>query len=172
MKLPLLFSVCIFSMCSIHAYADIYKRVDADGRITYSNAKSPGATRLEIGPEESAKPTAPTKASQANAPSKRASTPESFPNVDQKTQNARDDKRREILQLELEAEKDALAQAQKAYADGEASPEIYHKKNANGTVSTFRNMPKFDEKMQALRADVESHQKNIELLQKELNALH
>ncbi|MBA3696953.1 MAG: DUF4124 domain-containing protein, partial [Methylotenera sp.] len=103
---------------------------------------------------------------------KRTSTPESFPKVNKQTQNLRDDKRKSILQSELEAEKAAFEEAKKDYAEGESNPEVYQKKNANGSTSTFRNVPKFEEKMKNLQADVDSHQKNIELLQKELDALN
>ncbi|MBA3696727.1 MAG: DUF4124 domain-containing protein, partial [Methylotenera sp.] len=34
-----------------HAYAEIYKRVDEDGRITYSNTKTKGSVRLELDPD-------------------------------------------------------------------------------------------------------------------------
>ncbi len=159
------------------AEADIYKRVDENGRITYSNVKSSGAVRLQISPEENnikndyTKPAAP-KSSANQTQNKSSSTPDSFPRVDKNTQNQRDDKRLQILQTELEAEKQALFQAQQAYAEGEANPEVYRKKNADGSVSTFRNVPKFNAKMDALRADIESHQNNILLLQKEIDALH
>jgi cytochrome c556 len=82
-------------------------------------------------------------------------------------QNQRDDKRKEILQSELASEKSALEQAKKAYAEGESNPEVY--RTAEG--KTFRNVPKFEEKMKTLQADVDNHQKNIQLLQKELDAL-
>jgi peptidoglycan hydrolase CwlO-like protein len=36
---------------------------------------------------------------------------------------------------------------------------------------TLRNVPKFEEKMKNLQAEIDSHQKNIELLQKELDSL-
>jgi len=164
--------VFLFIFSATIAEADIYKRVDETGRITYSNVKTTGAVRLEISPEENnikndnLKPT--TKPTQ----NKQASTPQSFPRVDKQTQNQRDDKRKEILQSELAAEKEALSQAQQAYADGEANPEVYRKKNADGSTSTFRNVPKFNAKMEALRADVESHENNILMLQKEIDALH
>ena len=103
---------------------------------------------------------------------KRTATPEGFPKVDKQTQNQRDTKRQDILQSELEAEKVALENAKKAYAEGESKPEVYQKKNADGSTSTFRNVPKFDEKMKSLQADIDSHQNNIDLLQKELNSLH
>jgi len=71
------------------------------------------------------------------------------------------------LQAELDAEKTALEEAKKAYAEGEEKPEVY--RTANGR--TFRNVPKFEAKMKALQENVDNHQRNIELLQKELDAL-
>ena len=44
---------------------------------------------------------------------------------------------------------------------------------SNGKKSggnTLRNVAKFDEKMKALQADVDAHQRNIDLLTKEINA--
>jgi hypothetical protein len=148
------------------ALAEIYKHVDENGRVTYSNTKTKGATRLEIDPEvnhvQSQRP------AQTNT---RTATPNDFPRVDKQTQNGRDNKRKEILQSELEAEKEALELAKRAYAEGASNPEVYQRRNANGTTSTFRNVPKFEEKMRSLQADVDTHTRNIELLQQELSRL-
>jgi len=152
---------------STPALAEIYKHVDADGRVTYSNIKSKGATRLEIDPDANNISNDRAKAKSSNTTNKRTATPESFPRVDKDTQNQRDGKRRSILQNELDAEKTALDEAKKAYAEGESNPEVY--KNASG--QTFRNVPKFEEKMKNLKENVDNHQKNIELLQKELDSL-
>jgi hypothetical protein len=151
---------------SSQAIAEIYKHVDADGRVTYSNIKSKGSTRLELDPDANTISNDRARASSGTA-NRRTPTPSSFPRVDKDTQNQRDDKRKEILQNELAAEKSALEQAKRAYAEGESNPETY--KGANG--KTFRNVPKFEEKMKPLQADVDNHQKNIELLQKELDSL-
>lgn len=151
------------ALVSGNAFAEIYKRIDADGRITYSNVKTKGATRLELDPDAN------TISNERNktVSNKRTSTPESFPRVDKDTQNQRDGKRKEILTSELESEKEALNQAKKAYAEGESNPEVYRTKDGG----TFRNVPKFEEKMKTLQADVDSHKKNIELLEKELDTL-
>lgn len=152
------------------ASAEIYKRVDENGRIVYSNVKTPGAIRLDISPEvNSIKDDRPKP--NANTAQHKPSSPVSFPRVDKNTQTLRDDKRREILMSELAAEKEALLQAQQAYAEGESKPEVYHKRNADGSISTFRNMEKFNSKMEALKAEVDSHQNNIQMLQKEISAL-
>ncbi len=161
-----LFLMLLTLIASTPALAEIYKHVDADGRVTYSNIKSKGATRLEIDPDTNniSNDRAKAKSSTAN---KRTATPDSFPRVDKDVQNQRDSKRRSILQSELDAEKAALDEAKKAYAEGESNPEVY--KNASG--QTFRNVPKFEEKMRVLKENVDNHQKNIELLQKELDSL-
>ena len=52
-----------------------------------------------------------------------------------------------------------------------AKPEIARRQNVDGTVTTYRNMAKFNEKMKPMQAEVGNHQNNIELLQKELNGM-
>jgi len=161
-----LFLLLIALTASTAAVAEIYKHVDADGRVTYSNIKSKGATRLEIDPDASNISNDRAKAKSGTA-NKRTATPDSFPRVDKDMQNQRDGKRKSILQNELDAEKAALEEAKKAYTEGESNPEVY--RTANG--QTFRNVPKFEEKMKSLKENVDNHQKNIELLQKELDSL-
>lgn len=165
--LPISLLVFVVITFSCNAFSEIYKHVDADGRITYSNIKTKGATRLELDPDANTSSNATTKRSSDTPSSKRTATPEGFPKVDKDTQNKRDSKRQDILQSELDSEKLALEQAQKAYAEGESNPEMA--KNAKG--QTFRNVPKFQEKMKNLQADIDSHENNIKLLQKELDAL-
>lgn len=162
-----LFSIFCFIISGGLAHAAIYKNVDANGQITYSNVPSKGASKLELDP-------APADANAAggtgNAEKTRRAktpTPANFPRVAPDTQNQRDDKRKQILQDELEAEKKALEEAKKAAADGEAEPEVY--RGANG--KTFRNVVKFEEKVQRLKADVAAHENNVQLLQKELDAM-
>lgn len=152
------------------AQAEIYKHVDSEGRVTYSNVKLKGAKKLELEPADTNFGGDNSESSRAKnrAPQAKTATPANFPKVDAGTQNQRDGKRKDILQAELEAEKQALAKAKEAYAEGESKPEVY--KGANG--KTFRNVAKFDEKMKALQTDVDVHQRNIELLTKEINAVN
>jgi hypothetical protein len=162
-----LFLMLLALTASPSVIAEIYKHVDANGRVTYSNIKSKGATRLEIDPDPNNISNDRAKAKSNSNANKRTATPDSFPRVDKDTQNQRDGKRRSILQGELDAEKAALEEAKKAYTEGESNPEVY--KNASG--QTFRNVPKFEAKMKALQENVDNHKKNIELLQKELDSL-
>ena len=149
------------------AQAEIYKQVDADGHVTYSNVKIKGAKKIMIEPADTSFGTSGEGSKRANS---RSATPASFPKVDSETQKQRDGSRREILQSELETEKKALEDAKKAYAEGESKPEVFQKKNADGSSSTFRNVNKFQEKMKNLQADVDAHQRNVELLEKEIGA--
>lgn len=150
------------SMLSPIAIAEVYKVIDADGRVTYTNVPTKGAKKLDIDPAPNNGATAAPK------PNAKVPTPASFPRVDKSTQNQRDNTRKQILQAELEEEKKALEEAKKAYIEGESKPEVY--KAANG--KTFRNVAKFQEKMRLLQADVDGHERNIQLLQKELDALN
>ena len=75
-----------------------------------------------------------------------------FPPVDQATQKARDDTRRQILQTELATEKKALDGAQQALADA-----------INAKQPTA--------KLDPLRQEAERHAKNVNALNGELTAL-
>ncbi|HOY70936.1 MAG TPA: DUF4124 domain-containing protein [Methylotenera sp.] len=167
-KYLFLLAITISTLAS-HAMAEIYKHVDADGRITYTNIKTKGATRLDIDPDANVIKNNHSRSNKATSGNNngRTATPSDFPKVDKETQSSRDSKRQEILQSELEAEKIALEQAKKAYAEGQANPEIAHQ--ADG--KTYRNMAKYNEKMKNLQADVDGHESNIKLLEKEISSL-
>lgn len=152
-------------------HAEIYKHVDADGRITYSNVKIKNAKKLDLEPADTNFGNTPKPANK-NSDGTKSSAPSDFPKVDSNTQNQRDAKRKDILKSELESEKQALERAKQAYTEGESNPEVYQVKNANGSTSTFRNVPKYQEKMKALQAEVDAHQRNIDLLTKELNQIN
>jgi len=118
----------------------------------YSNVPNKGAVKLDIEgfPSTSNKTERSTRA--------KTPTPVNFPRVDSQTQNQRDDKRKQILISELETEQKALQDAKKAYA--ESAPPF--SRDTSG---------KTDEKIQRLQADVDAHEKNVQLLQKELASL-
>lgn len=165
---PLCLSAVLITLLASPALADIYKYTDANGVVTYSNIKSKNAIKLNIATDSDL-----IEKVESNAPpsSKTRSSSNDFPRVDADMQNQRDAKRQAILEAELKAEKAALISAKEAYAQAASKPEIAHQKNSDGTVSTYRNMAKFNEKMKPLQAEVDNHQNNIELLQKELNGM-
>ena len=166
--------ICCGIALASNAYAEqTCKYEDADGHIIYANVPIKGAKKLMcFGSEGSATPSA-----SKGAGNSRASTPSpaNFPRVDPATQTQRDDKRKQILQEELASEQKALEQARKELAEGEASPETFQTtiigKDGKPQNVTRRNVTKFEEKIQKLQANIELHEKNIQLLNKELSNL-
>jgi hypothetical protein len=126
------------------AQADIYKHVDEDGHVTYSNTPRPGAKRII------ADPGSPKAKATSNAPRPKASsnpTPADFPRVDTSTQRQRDDVRRQLLLDELKAEQGLLATARSSLATKQGKP--------------GPDTAKLDE-------SIRLHEHNIEMLNKEL----
>lgn len=140
------------------AWAEIYKNVDANGHITYSNVPSKGAKKLDLEP--------PANTGFDSKPRTRTPTPSDFPRVDKQTQVQRDQKRRKILEDELTTEKKVLEDAKKAYAESQANAEFFRANN----LKEPGNIIKFDENLKRQEAEVEAHKKNVELLQKELDS--
>lgn len=141
----------VLVMCgvSISAYAEIYKYVDENGRVTYSNVPKKGAKKLDLEPAYS---------SPASKP-KRVATPESFPRVDGETQKKRDNVRQKLLAEELANEQKQLEEARQALKEGEAT-----------RLGGERNYQKYLDRVQGLKDNVTLHEKNVEALQKEIGA--
>ncbi|MEK6664386.1 MAG: DUF4124 domain-containing protein [Pseudomonadota bacterium] len=127
------------------ATAEIYKYVDENGRITYTNVPKRGAKKLDLDPATAAK-------SRGNA------GPASFPKVDNQTQKKRDDQRKQILQEELATEEKSLADSKIALKEGETQR----------LGDEARNYPKYLDRIKRLKDNVALHERNIEALKKEL----
>lgn len=158
MKLRHLFILCCSATFALGAQAEIYKRVDEDGHVTYSSTPIKGGKKLHLEPL----PTMAPPASRANK-----SSSEDFPRVNSETQTRRDDTRRKILEDELATEQQLLQEARAKLKEGQDNPEVY--KNASG--QTFRNVAKYEEKVNALQEEVSAHEKNVEALKTELSNL-
>ena len=157
MKLLHLIVLCCSASYAIVAHAEIYKRVDADGHVTYSSIPLKGAKKLHLEPLPTMD--APAKLHNGeNSPDFR---------VNSETQNRRDNSRRKILEDELATEQKALEDARAKLKEGQENPEV--DKNALGQI--FRNVARNEEKLNALQEDVSSHEKNIEALKTELSHL-
>ncbi|OHC90589.1 MAG: hypothetical protein A3J87_05495 [Sideroxydans sp. RIFOXYB12_FULL_59_6] len=142
------------------AYAEIYKRVDKEGHVTYSSEPIRGAHKLKLEPLPT---TQPPKA----LPDKRSSEESSFPRVDKETQIRRDDKRRRILEDEMATEQQALADARTQLKVAEDTPQVYT--GADG--KTYRNMAKYEESVQAAQENVRMHENNLRAIQTEIDNL-
>ncbi len=174
MKKFLLVSGLVLASLSLTAHAAIYKCVGDSGIPAFVDGKTKTESNykncvLFIRDDAASGRSGNSGSGRAGRQSQpKTATPADFPRVDRQTQEQRDDTRKEILKQELEAERQALEDAKKAYAEGESNPEMFT--SANG--KRFRNVPKFQEKMQKLQSDIDAHQKNIELLQKELDSIN
>jgi len=157
---------CLFLLLAMPAIADTCKYEDADGRVIYSNMPMKGAKKIACFGFDGNTRSGGGSRSNGSRPSRasQSPTPADFPRVDSGTQKARDDTRRTILQDELATEQKALEQARQDYAEGEANPETFRTKDGK----TGRNVAKFEEKMKKLQDAVDLHEKNIQMLQKEL----
>lgn len=129
------------------AQGEIYKFVDDNGHVTYTNMPRPGARKVDLGPGQEVKPA--QEGRRAKKPSTaRNPTPAYFPRVDSGTQSRRDDMRRQLLMEELNSEQRNLNAARSAYNGGRGQP-----------GADLNNL------MDAVRL----HEKNIEMLNKELS---
>lgn len=134
--------LALLCMLPTLALADIYKSVNADGHITYSNTPLRGSKRIiESPPKSSASHT------------RSAGSPADFPKVNQEAQKGRDQTRRKILADELNTEQGLLAEAQRNLQAAQANPKLA--KNSN--------------QMKELQAQVELHQRNIDALNTEIS---
>ncbi|GAA5786743.1 hypothetical protein GCM10007860_11440 [Chitiniphilus shinanonensis] len=158
--LPLLaLAVCIAAPL---AHADIYKYVDEEGRVTFSNIPIKGSQRVyidSISVIPAPKPR--TKASGSASPKVNAPSPANFPKVDSATQKARDTNRRLILQEELSAEQRALDEARQSLAEAEG----------NRTAEEKQNPQKYVQRLSRLREAAVVHEKNVAALTSELGRL-
>jgi len=133
------------------AVAEIYKHVDQEGRITYSNTPTKGAKRLYLDPA-------------AAQPKPAVATPDGFPKVARKVQQQRDMKRREILAEELATEEKLLSDARQALKKGEMSPEV----SKISSTQSRQNVINSEEQMKKFREQVLLHENNIVALKREL----
>lgn len=159
-----LFTAITLLFLGFNCSADIYKYTDRNGVVTYTNVKpaTGGKTELIISSPKESQTSVPEKPGKQNA---KIPTPSTFPKVDHQTQSQRDLKRKEILLSELDQEKQALENAKMLYEEARNNPEVY--RSAQG--KTFRNVAKYEEKLRIFEAEIQAHERNIELLNKELN---
>lgn len=153
---------------SLGSQAEMYKHVDEQGRVSYSNVPSKGAKKIELEPLSvvpSAKPKAVAPQDAERAEGAKASAAAS---------KERESRRKE-LQDAIAKEELALAEAKQALKDGEDNPEVFRTtvvgKDGKPQVVTRRAMGRYEEKVKTLQENVTLREKNIEQLKKELAAL-
>lgn len=146
------------------AQTTVYKCVDAQGRVEFTDTNKRGCKALDLPgyipapPQRSAPPPAVRQGSPAPAPAPAAApSPANFPRVDTSQQRVRDDDRREILNEELRAEEQKLAEQKREFNNGEPA------RNGNE-----RNYAKYQERVGQMREDINRTERNIEALRREI----
>ena len=181
------------------AQSTIYKLVDDQGRVTYSNKPMKGATVMELEPLTTipSTPAGVLQVQKTSVSAERADTPRSdakpavatvtpvpatpsLASVEPSVQRRRDDERRRILEDELTHEQDSLDTARNSLSQEQQNPQLVAAVRAAQQASDptpsqlaeFRNaIDKASGKIRGLQATVAEHEKNIEALKKELGAL-
>jgi hypothetical protein len=157
MKRQLAALVFLSIVLPAHAQSEVYLCVDANGNREYKNTgATKGCKRIDL-PGVSTVPSVPKKPVTAQAASAK---PTDFPRVNDTVQKARDSDRKQILQDEMRAEEQKLAEIRREYNNGE--PE---------RRGDERNYAKYQERSAALKDDLARTEKNVEALKRELGNL-
>ncbi len=141
----------------VGAQAEIYKHVDANGVVTYTDYPMRGAQRLHIGKEGANWGKAGVQPATGHASYARENVV--MPAIETATQKKRDNLRRDVLQDELTKEQQALDQAKSALAKADDS-------DAPAGSAAWRT------KQVKLSDAVRLHTDNVEALQRELQRIH
>jgi hypothetical protein len=149
-----------------HAQSVVYRCVDKDGRVLYTDTSSGNCKVVDSLNSGAISTPAPaprlpaaamrqgaSRAAAANA----AASPAAFPRVDNATQRARDDDRREILNEELRAEEKKLADMKREFNNGEPERQ-----------GNEKNYAKYQERVGQMREDIGRAEKNVEALKREI----
>jgi hypothetical protein len=149
--------VCLFSLLSlvlaVPAHAEIYKYVDENGQVTFTDVYKKGAKRIDL-------PGAPAPLRPGSKAPRRTSSnpsPADFPRIDAGTQQRRDDIRRQVLQDEIAGERRNADEARRQLTLGERL-----QPGERTTDSSYLD------RVSKLRATVQQHERNIGAIQREL----
>ncbi|MEY2632736.1 MAG: hypothetical protein RIR00_1390 [Pseudomonadota bacterium] len=145
----------LLAVLAVPAFADVYKCVDADGHVTYSNIQIKGCKNLNLTPTNAmpapvAKPAPKVGSSTVVGP---APSPAGFPKVSEGAQKSRDSDRRLILEQEMASEQRGLEQARRELSAQEALP------GAN------------PDRLAPYKDRIAQHERNIQALNKEIAGL-
>jgi Domain of unknown function (DUF4124) len=130
---------------------EVFKCVDATGRASYTNDK-----------RETAGKTCEVVTTQINvAPPPKPASKAGFPRESASERVSAKGRQRDILEKELATEQDDLAKARQALAEQEAV-----------RSGEERNYARVLERLQPFKDRIETHEKNIEALRRELSSLN
>jgi predicted RNase H-like nuclease (RuvC/YqgF family) len=189
MKIVWIAGLAVAMSSAAWAQTTIYKHVDENGRVTYTNKPMKGATVLELDPITTIPATpalaiAPAPAAKAVATLERLDKPAAaaptLASIDATVQKRRDNDRRKILEEELTREEDSLAEARASISQEQQNPTLVAAVRTMQTTAEpspaqltemRSNIEKASGRIRGLQSTVAEHEKNIEALKKELGAL-
>ncbi len=147
------YSLLLCLILAAPAQAEIYKYVDENGQVTFTDVYKKGAKRIDL-------PGAPTPLPAATPAPRRASynpSPANFPRIDPNTQRNRDDIRRQVLLDEISGERRNADEARRQLQLGERV-----QPGERATDSTYLN------RIKKLQTTLEQHEQNVTSIQREL----
>ena len=147
------FSFLLSLIVVLPAQAEIYKYVDENGQVTFTDVYKKGAARIDL-------PGTPTRLPEPVKAPRRASynpTPADFPRIDPGTQKNRDDIRRQVLQDEINGERRSAHEARRQLQVGERLLP-----GERDTDATYLS------RIKRLQSTVQQHEQNVSSIQREL----
>jgi hypothetical protein len=147
-----------------HAQSVVYRCVDKEGRVLYTDTNAGNCKVVDSiisgaisAPPASARPPAVNMRQGAGRAATPAASPANFPRVDNATQRARDDDRREILNEELRAEEKKLVDLKRDFSNGEPERQ-----------GNEKNYAKYQERVARMRDDIGRAEKNVDAIRREI----
>jgi hypothetical protein len=146
-------SFLLFLILAAPAHAEIYKYVDENGQVMFTDVYIKGAKRIDL-------PGAPAPLPSSGKAPRKASynpSPADFPRIDPGTQKRRDDIRQQVLEDEIAGERRNADEARRQLTLGERL-----QPGERATDATYQN------RVNKLRSTVQQHEQNIISIQREL----
>jgi hypothetical protein len=147
-----------------HAQSVVYRCVDKEGRVLYTDTNAGNCKVVDSiisgaisAPPASSRPPASGMRQGSARPAAPAASPANFPRVDNATQRARDDDRREILNEELRAEEKKLADLKRDFNNGEPERQ-----------GNEKNYAKYQERVAQMREAIGRAEKNVDAIRREI----
>jgi hypothetical protein len=142
------------------AQTPVYKCVDAEGRVEFTDTKRASCKLLDLPgyvPPPAPRASSPIPAVRPSSPPPASVSPASYPRVDSAQQRARDDDRRDILNDELRYEEKKLSDLKKDFNNGEPERQ-----------GNEKNYAKYQERVASMRDEIGRTERNIEALRREI----
>lgn len=158
MKL-LAFPIFVLAVTVLPAQAEIYKYIDENGQVTFTDVPRKGQRADKVYSLPSS-PRSLAQGTSSGAGAKRVSMPSpvDFPRIDAGMQKRRDDIRRTVLEEELATERRNLEEARRQL--------VLAERPMPGERNTD---PSYQTRIKRLRDAVENHERNIAAIQKEIS---